>query len=121
MFKQTTAFELRISDWSSDVCSSDLVSLQFQAGPLRYDQDVLCCEQLQVGGQHRVLAKELHLPHQRVDPVDEARDTRPQDRKSVVEGKRVSGRIDFRGRRNINKTNTNSIILRRQKTPFKKI
>src|SRR3546814_16782559 len=27
LFKQKTAYELRISDWSSDVCSSDLVSL----------------------------------------------------------------------------------------------
>src|SRR3546814_5601680 len=26
MFKQQTAYELRISDWSSDVCSSDLAS-----------------------------------------------------------------------------------------------
>src|SRR3546814_8429958 len=26
-FKQKTAYELRISDWSSDVCSSDLVEL----------------------------------------------------------------------------------------------
>src|SRR3546814_1947493 len=26
-FKQKTAYEMRISDWSSDVCSSDLVSL----------------------------------------------------------------------------------------------
>src|SRR3546814_1856432 len=25
-FKQKTAYELRISDWSSDVCSSDLLS-----------------------------------------------------------------------------------------------
>src|SRR3546814_9053224 len=25
-FKQKTAYELRISDWSSDVCSSDLVT-----------------------------------------------------------------------------------------------
>src|SRR3546814_9082009 len=25
LFKQKTAYELRISDWSSDVCSSDLV------------------------------------------------------------------------------------------------
>src|SRR3546814_13285473 len=25
VFKQTTAYEMRISDWSSDVCSSDLV------------------------------------------------------------------------------------------------
>src|SRR3546814_10341692 len=28
-FKQKTAYEMRISDWSSDVCSSDLVLLQF--------------------------------------------------------------------------------------------
>src|SRR3546814_5183329 len=29
-FKQNTAYELRISDWSSDVCSSDLWSLSGQ-------------------------------------------------------------------------------------------
>src|SRR3546814_2983275 len=29
-FKRTTAYEMRISDWSSDVCSSDLaVALQY--------------------------------------------------------------------------------------------
>src|SRR3546814_10698123 len=28
-FKQKTAYEMRISDWSSDVCSSDLSSLEF--------------------------------------------------------------------------------------------
>src|SRR3546814_5592750 len=27
-FKQKTAYEMRISDWSSDVCSSDLVILR---------------------------------------------------------------------------------------------
>src|SRR3546814_3589713 len=27
-FKQKTAYEMRISDWSSDVCSSDLKGLQ---------------------------------------------------------------------------------------------
>src|SRR3546814_1942947 len=27
-FKQKTAYEMRISDWSSDVCSSDLILLQ---------------------------------------------------------------------------------------------
>src|SRR3546814_10533532 len=27
-FKQKTAYEMRISDWSSDVCSSDLLELQ---------------------------------------------------------------------------------------------
>src|SRR3546814_4245241 len=28
-FKQKTAYEMRISDWSSDVCSSDLPSIQY--------------------------------------------------------------------------------------------
>src|SRR3546814_7661294 len=27
-FKQKTAYEMRISDWSSDVCSSDLAALE---------------------------------------------------------------------------------------------
>src|SRR3546814_1069092 len=27
-FKQKTAYEMRISDWSSDVCSSDLVEIR---------------------------------------------------------------------------------------------
>src|SRR3546814_5247378 len=30
--KQKTAYEMRISDWSSDVCSSDLISAQAAAG-----------------------------------------------------------------------------------------
>src|SRR3546814_6108661 len=33
-FKQKTAYEMRISDWSPDVCSSDLVSIQ--AGPFLF-------------------------------------------------------------------------------------
>src|SRR3546814_10356501 len=37
-FKQKTAYEMRISDWSSDVCSSDLDALQLNLesweGPL---------------------------------------------------------------------------------------
>src|SRR3546814_7641021 len=31
-FKQKTAYEMRISDWSSDVCSSDLFVLQLVTG-----------------------------------------------------------------------------------------
>src|SRR3546814_2654040 len=34
LFKQKTAYELRISDWSSDVCSSDLANLnRVSSGP----------------------------------------------------------------------------------------
>src|SRR3546814_12443517 len=33
-FKQKTAYEMRISDWSSDVCSSDLSNDDRRAAPL---------------------------------------------------------------------------------------
>src|SRR3546814_8069292 len=35
-FKQKTAYEMRISDWSSDVCSSDLVGWAFIAALLLF-------------------------------------------------------------------------------------
>src|SRR3546814_9226843 len=38
-FKQKTAYEMRISDWSSDVCSSDL----FQGDDLTSDTSVMAC------------------------------------------------------------------------------
>src|SRR3546814_3241783 len=38
-FKQKTAYEMRISDWSSDVCSSDLGSLQQRSRPGRLYSD----------------------------------------------------------------------------------
>src|SRR3546814_5919911 len=34
-FKQKTAYEMRISDWSSDVCSSDLKNSSTSQGALR--------------------------------------------------------------------------------------
>src|SRR3546814_1296444 len=34
-FKQKTAYEMRISDWSSDVCSSDLLALRHDRTGLR--------------------------------------------------------------------------------------
>src|SRR3546814_1525509 len=33
-FKQKTAYEMRISDWSSDVCSSDLLALPLSLSPI---------------------------------------------------------------------------------------
>src|SRR3546814_6614663 len=40
-FKQKTAYEMRISDWSSDVCSSDLLCLTTQR--LLSDEGVRTC------------------------------------------------------------------------------
>src|SRR3546814_7823269 len=50
LFKQKTAYEMRISDWSSDVCSSDLIAAGHPAlsrradpvaGPARPSPDIL--------------------------------------------------------------------------------
>src|SRR3546814_10881009 len=38
-FKQKTAYEMRISDWSSDVCSSDLT--RFKNTPVQTIKDIL--------------------------------------------------------------------------------
>src|SRR3546814_16977924 len=40
-FKQKTAYEMRISDWSSDVCSSDLPAQQRDRGQQRDRDQVL--------------------------------------------------------------------------------
>src|SRR3546814_1289356 len=40
-FKQKTAYDMRISDWSSDVCSSDLESRHGGNGPTAFHQDFI--------------------------------------------------------------------------------
>src|SRR3546814_8853901 len=63
-FKQKTAYEMRISDWSSDVCSSDLwlgaeLLVRWnhpERGPLAPDEFVPMAEQARVIG-----AMNLHL------------------------------------------------------------
>src|SRR3546814_6150470 len=47
-FKQKTAYEMRISDWSSDVCSSDLPGSGSDAAALKTRAD-------KVGNSHYVL------------------------------------------------------------------
>src|SRR3546814_19886618 len=98
-FKQKTAYEMRISDWSSDVCSSDLrnrcrrsPARSGAATEIRPDlQSRLCGLALALSGESRT-----HPAHQR-DRHQAA------DRKSVVSGKSVSVRVDLGGRRIIKK------------------
>src|SRR3546814_17735409 len=47
-FKQKTAYEMRISDWSSDVCSSDL--LGFTAGLPEYAANIVLLKSADVVG-----------------------------------------------------------------------
>src|SRR3546814_19487347 len=113
-FKHETAYEVRISDWSSDVCSSDLIPERvyknapphlrtiFELGKAWGKRDFLVYdgERLNFDDHYRasvafgrVLADRL-----RVRTGDRAR-------KSVVAGTRVSVRISPGGSRTIKKTN----------------
>src|SRR3546814_12509416 len=88
---------MRISDWSSDVCSSDLVE----------------ADRLAIG--HRVLDDRPHQLRIFLGLAEAARvrNLRPEavlDRKSVVEGKSVSVRVDLGGRRIIKKKIINITI-----------
>src|SRR3546814_11152599 len=55
-FKQKTAYEMRISDWSSDVCSSDLISLS-RIGRSWVIQDVFRLLRVERHLNNRLLAK----------------------------------------------------------------
>src|SRR3546814_2183623 len=71
-FKQKTAYEMRISDWSSDVCSSDLAAFTVLDRGLTADRER--------SREFRRAAPRLwaRLPH---EPCERAR---ASDRKSVV-------------------------------------
>src|SRR3546814_6128416 len=88
MIERKTAYVLRISDWSSDVCSSDL--------------------QRQADRRHRDKPDGAGLHRPRIGSwrsgsatcrADRAAAARPLDRKSVVLGKGVADRLDLGGRR----------------------
>src|SRR3546814_2393769 len=112
-FKQKTAYEMRISDWSSDVCSSDLDPLwRFQLSDA-YNKliDSPIADMKNVGPRgagsitaaqflQRFVNNGVKWAHLDIAGMVWA------DRKSVVSGKSVSVRVDLGGRRNIQKKNT---------------
>src|SRR3546814_7381576 len=56
-FKQKTAYEMRISDWSSDVCSSDLTWVLDQANRGRLDLGALVTSTVDAGDIESVLIR----------------------------------------------------------------
>src|SRR3546814_17711348 len=123
LFKQKTAYELRISDWSSDVCSSDLgverLAGERTEGETRPHDDR--DRESNQESQHRRLDRGQDMPppdavdkagRQRGDDIERARDDQrgydfgvvgELDRKGVVEGKDGSVRVELGGGRDIEK------------------
>src|SRR3546814_20451520 len=108
---------MRISDWSSDVCSSDLLGAgQHLAGQEAGEERDAEIDQHRLGHRPEADVDDAALePEERrqdgeeepgidADKQDlEDRVEGDQDRKSVVEGKSVSVRGELGGRRNIKK------------------
>src|SRR3546814_11169560 len=109
---------MRISDWSSDVCSSDLVPSKVLWVPATPSYTNLLLSP--PGKPKGVMRSSSVLPGvtQVLPPSSERCITCPNhelDRKSVVSGKSVSVRVDRGGRRIINKklsTSTQKITKR---------
>src|SRR3546814_13425820 len=105
-FKQKTAYERRISDWSSDVCSSDL----YLAGGIEeHDADTRPIGARIAGMRRR------HCVRCGAGSAETGASAMPlpsseADRKSVVLGKSVSVRVDLGGRRIIKQKNYEVII-----------
>src|SRR3546814_20045242 len=100
-----TAYERRMSYWSSDVCSSDL-----PVRPWLDDREVPCCASLQrptASTRHHPAVFWAHFYQGRKNaPKATARrwrDLSSLDRKSVASGQRVSVGVDLGGTRSIKK------------------
>src|SRR3546814_15624380 len=103
-FKQKAAYEWRISDWSSDVCSSDLIAdltcdsdgkIDTYVENEGLDSSLPLHAVPADGGQYRPAFLLLGAYQELLGDI--------HDRKSVVLGKRRSGRVDYGGGRSIKK------------------
>src|SRR3546814_4535788 len=81
-FKQKTAYEMRISDWSSDVCSSDLLETPIVAFRTRFleERRHRNCKTVAAGAA-RVLARDTIEP---TFPAAREREVRRIDRKNAA-------------------------------------
>src|SRR3546814_19202578 len=97
---------MRISDWSSDVCSSDLIAVGARAA---VDNDIR--DHRPAGIFHfdadtrSAIAQVDRIRCATAVDVDLIEGAAAEDRKSVVSGQSVSVRVDLGGRRIIKKNN----------------
>src|SRR3546814_18012035 len=110
--KQKTAYEMRISDWSSDVCSSDLRGPDSSRSARRQARDGIPRTFRRIGRLRPTSAAWMQDPPAARCHAHEPRSNgregfrsphRREDRKRDVEGKSVKVRVDLGGRRHIKK------------------
>src|SRR3546814_2870957 len=65
-FKQKTAYEMRISDWSSDVCSSDLILSSVAAYPMKMANSCQVALSDFLGEQDPLPPEDRPLPRKRI-------------------------------------------------------
>src|SRR3546814_12184155 len=104
VFKQKTAYEMRISDWSSDVCSSDLGRHQRSITSRSTGSNLPAISPFSLARNAPIAPPSPTISQ--IAPSDSALAASRRDRKSVVSGKSVSVRVDLGGRRIIKKKQT---------------
>src|SRR3546814_20472260 len=92
-FKQKTAYEMRISDWSSDVCSSDLGDVEIAAGHGILPQAGFQLPMLNLDADLQALVEQVDAGR-RIGFGDVPVGQLQGDRKRAVSGKRVSVPVD---------------------------
>src|SRR3546814_11915166 len=100
---------MRISDWSSDVCSSDLVEwleAHFRAQVF----PIVTPQALDPAHPFPFIPNRGSGVMFDLVRLSDSEPVRELDRKSVVKGKSVSGRVDIGGRRIINTKNKSTAI-----------
>src|SRR3546814_12939736 len=125
---------MRISDWSSDVCSSDLLSsrLPCQCPFLNESASISNKSTVQASFLCKSQLSSLLSPSgstvdmtvgcfSLANPISTKCTPGPLDRKSVVEGKSVAVRVDLGGRRIINKKKLNATSQAQQPHKIKSI
>src|SRR3546814_16210702 len=118
-FKHKTTYEMRISDWSSDVCSSDRADRGRTHRRQRRTDAAGAAFAWQSGRGFRALEVERgHPSPHRSSPA--AAGGVGIERKSVVSGTRVSVRGDLGGRSSIENKSLHVVEVRNEEEKVKK-
>src|SRR3546814_12596388 len=106
---------MRISDWSSDVCSSDLAALAGAEASVRARALDMSFTQVRAPIGGRISDRRVDAGNLVAGGEGAQATLLTTDRKSVVEGKSVSGRVDLGGRRYHKKQHITEHIIQKDR------